>query len=81
MPGLDGTGPVGQGSRTGRGRGHCNGNGQCYGIDRKTGFKKDYSNLKEMPEQDKVTFLNVTKENLEAELARVNERIEEIEEK
>ncbi|MDD3436773.1 MAG: DUF5320 domain-containing protein [Candidatus Gastranaerophilales bacterium] len=32
MPGLNGTGPMGQGAMTGRGRGICQGNQQKLGV-------------------------------------------------
>jgi hypothetical protein len=56
MPRMDGTGPLGQGSMTGRGMGKCGGNkrnfgGRGLGIGRSTGSPKN--NLQTLEEEEK----------------------------
>ena len=51
MPNLDGTGPMGQGSLTGRGRGKCSAGGQGRGFGQRGAIpvslnKEDQKNLK-----------------------------------
>jgi len=72
MPGLDGTGPIGQGLRTGRGQGQCNGNWQGRGRRGQQGV--NCPNLQGMPAQDELTIRKAQKSAIE-------QRIKELEDK
>ncbi|MDD3012862.1 MAG: DUF5320 domain-containing protein [Candidatus Gastranaerophilales bacterium] len=71
MPGLDGTGPAGQGQRTGRGKGQCNGNWQGKGRGQQS---VNCRNLQGMPAQDELTIRKAQK-------ASIEQRIKELEDK
>lgn len=71
MPALDGTGPMGKGPITGRGMGRC----VYYGFGR--GQDMRYRQLQSI--EDNQSDLNFIKEQLEAELSEIKERISKIE--
>lgn len=74
MPQLDGTGPRGQGQRTGRGLGNCQGpNCIYYGLGRGRSMK--YRQLQTI--QDDKQNLQEIKSQLEAELEAVGKKLEE----
>jgi len=50
MPRLDGTGPLGQGPRTGRGLGQCSGQGDLQGRGYGRGRQAPYSPKKSEPQ-------------------------------
>ncbi|MFH1253937.1 MAG: DUF5320 domain-containing protein [bacterium] len=77
MPGFDGTGPTGQGPRTGRGMGNCNqvqsqdcGRGQGFGRGSGMGRGKcRFANSNEaITVQDRLEVLKANKKRLEAEI-------------
>jgi hypothetical protein len=80
MPGMDGTGPWGQGPWTGRGLGYCNPNaplrrgvGFCgWGLGRGRGIGRGLGRGFGPPDR---IFLQQRQETLEAELKRVQERL------
>lgn len=73
MPNLDGTGPMGQGPRTGRGFGPCGGGmgrgwGGCgFGCGRGFGFRRFFS------PKNKVATLEEQEKMLEEELVAIRE--------
>lgn len=76
MPGFDGTGPNGQGPRTGRGMGNCDhgqgcGRGQGFGRGRGMGRGMcRFANSNEATSvQDRLEVLKSNKKRLEAEIA------------
>ncbi len=73
MPNLDGTGPMGRGPRTGRGMGRC----VYYGFGQ--GQNLRYKQLQAIDDNSK--DLNYIKDQLEAELSDIKERIAKIENK
>jgi len=76
MPRLDGTGPMGQGPRTGRGMGNCNG-GIGYGFGRGYGCGccDGYFGRMFYTKEERNKLLNDRKEALENELKAVNEEL------
>jgi hypothetical protein len=65
MPNLNGTGPAGQGPRTGRGLGPCGG-----GIRRGGGFGRRYANgVRALSKEEQKKILSKEKEKIEKELA------------
>ena len=81
MPRLDGTGPRGQGSRTGRGMGNCSGMGgagQGFGLGRGTGrgFGRfclgcPFCGNQEVTKEDRKKILLEEKELIEKELSNL----------
>lgn len=72
MPKLDGTGPIGQGPRTGRGMGNCSGVGQGWGR----GFGRfffgcPFWNGKQITKEERRKILLEEKELIEQELSNL----------
>lgn len=72
MPRFDGTGPMGQGPRTGRGMGNCPG-GMGFGRGRGFGYRNFFT------KKEEAEMLKEEKVALEEELKAVKERLSEIE--
>lgn len=80
MPGLDGTGPLGKGARTGRGRGKCVGTdnfvrGQGLGLG--LGSRRRLGNAN-VNSSDELTLLKEQAKVLQEGLDNVNQRISEL---
>jgi len=76
MPKFDGTGPQGQGPRTGWGMGPCGGGMGCgrgFGFGQGTGGGRRFFSKKEESE-----ILDTEVEDLEAELKAIKERLGEL---
>ncbi len=94
MPRFDGTGPHGNGPRTGGGRGDCapgevrgagragrpfgGGRGRCWGGGRRAGFGRAQTIGAAAPETD-TQSLKARADALEAELEKLRERLEAVE--
>lgn len=78
MPKFDGTGPIGAGSRTGRGLGPCGG-GMALGRGYGRGFSRCYPYCScpypRMTQKEEAEVLNEEAEILEEELKAVKERL------
>ncbi len=84
MPRGDGTGPNGQGSRTGRGLGHCNGYNlpgfMNQGVGRGRGFGFRARSVQSIPaQQPQVITEKQEKQMLESDLKDLKAEIQEIE--
>ncbi len=91
MPGLDGTGPMGQGAMTGKGRGNHQGNCQqlCAGYGKGnsrgqrigTGFRhgRNLTSKLNPLAKDGLTFLKNKANNMENNLNAIKSRISELE--
>jgi len=78
MPKFDGTGPMGQGPRTGRGMGNCQGAGMGYGraYGNGQGACRRFLNRKEESE-----MLKDEESILEQDLKAIKERLAELKDK
>jgi len=75
MPKFDGTGPQGQGPRTGRGAGPCGGGlGQGRGV----GFGRGLGRRQFLTKQEEAEVLTGELQDLEAEIKAVKERLAEL---
>jgi len=79
MPGQDGTGPIGQGSLTGRGLGPCGGGmrrgfGRGYGR----GFGWRYANQLNLTQEQEKKILEAEIAELEAEKAEIEKELKEL---
>lgn len=88
MPGYDGTGPIGKGSRTGRGLGQCN-NGRGFGISRRRGIRADlgcrrgfgrYFYDDQLDPKIEKAILEKEKKDLEMELKNIDDVLKNYEE-
>ncbi len=93
MPGMDGTGPVGAGPRTGRGLGWCGrprgrgwwgygggpGWGRGWGLRRWLGYPPAGPPWAEYTPEQEAADLRAHARALEAELERIRERLSELE--
>lgn len=84
MPGMDRTGPRGQGPMTGRGLGPCGGGtrqGFGRGMGRDRGFGRGLAPAQSAPvelsKEEKLKILEADKTDIEAELKEVDKLIEE----
>lgn len=75
MPRFDGTGPSGDGPRTGWGRGPCGGG---MGRRRGWGWFDRFRGQSKMTEKEEVDALNEEAETLEKELKAVKEHLAEL---
>ncbi len=73
MPKFDGTGPQGQGPRTGRGMGPCGG-----GMGRGFGFGQGMGGRRFFSKKEESEMLGTEVEELEAELKAIKERLGEL---
>jgi len=71
MPKFDGTGPQGQGPRTGRGMGPCGGGVGC-------GFGQGMGGRRFFSKKEESEMLDTEVEELEAELKAIKERLVEL---
>jgi hypothetical protein len=85
MPAQDGTGPMGQGLRTGRGMGPCErGFGSGRGVRRGLGMGRGRQMFCRFAEpivltgEEQKKILEAEKEELELELKQVKEKLDEI---
>ncbi len=97
MPGLDRTGPNGQGSTTGRGMGYCSGNNPAeapnpFGMGRRNGkgFHRRFGNNNGLGLQFRHQFRNslfnsgsstATETNIENEISNLKNQLAELEKK
>jgi predicted DNA-binding protein (UPF0251 family) len=65
MPGLDGTGPMGHGKMTGRGRGQCSGAARG-GMRRRAGL------CRELNKEDEIRLLEAEKKEIERRLSELS---------
>ena len=75
MPKFDGTGPQGQGPRTGRGMGPCEGG---MGCGRGFGFGQGMGGRRFFSKKEESEILDTEVEDLEAELKAIKERLGEL---
>ena len=78
MPYRDGTGPTGQGSRTGRGAGNCAGQGGRSGFGRGRrgrGFGRGFNRADYSPDGER-TWLEGQVKSLKAALQSITERLD-----
>ncbi|MEA2112952.1 MAG: DUF5320 domain-containing protein [Patescibacteria group bacterium] len=73
MPKFDGTGPLGQGPRTGRGMGPCGG-----GMGRGCGFGQGMGGRRFFSKKEESEMLDTEVGELEAELKAIKERLSEL---
>ena len=86
MPGLNGTGPRGQGQMTGRGMGQCNGT-QRRGIGRSFGCRRGFFGRSfggffatgRVTKEEEKEILEEEAEALKNELEEVKKRLEDLE--
>lgn len=88
MPRGDGTGPMGMGSRTGRGRGGCSsgvrrGIGAALGIGLGLGLRRGFRNFWRLSQstESELSELKSQSTVLEESLSKIKERINELENK
>ena len=77
MPKFDGTGPLGQGPRTGRGFGPCSG-GMGYGRGFGGGFGMGYGRRQLFTKKEEKEVLEDELKDLEDEMQAVKERLSEL---
>lgn len=87
MPRFDGTGPMGQGPRTGRGMGNCPGSssdtrqGMGFGRGFGRGFCRGFGWRNFFTKKEESEMLKEEKDALEGELKAIKERLSELESK
>lgn len=77
MPGMDRTGPLGMGSRTGRGMGPC-GRGFRRGFGRGLGFRQMYQEPVTLNKTDEKKILQEELKEIELEKKEIEKRLKEI---